>query len=164
MGKCFSGKQDRSLANGGTQSPWLMFWRRVRRLTLWQEPGAVVPALTENTSKTEPQKPLLHRHHHGPSELFCVAWWPPRNFPSPLNSTWTHSAFFHLGFRPSVVSTTRYLVWCYWQRHIIWLVLNLCISFKQRHGTSNNMRNIASVLLPWWTNSSSSTPSRNVEP
>lgn len=44
-----------------------------QRLMLWQEPGAVVPALTENTSISIPQKPSLRRHHDGPNELFCVA-------------------------------------------------------------------------------------------
>lgn len=48
----FSGRQDGSLTNCGTEPMWLLFWsgEGFQKLTLsWQEPGVIVPTFTQNT-------------------------------------------------------------------------------------------------------------------
>lgn len=85
-----------------------------------------------------------------------------RNFPSPLNLTWMH--WFYLGFNPSVILTTKNMVWCYWY--------HLFIFFKPTNQKKKKMHTELQVQwikldllwLQWWMKDSEArlpTPPRS---
>lgn len=144
----FPSRQDGSLTNCGTESHVVNdLNRRVQKVNVTVvRTRSCCAYFHRKYFKITTNKILTKKQDEWSNELLCFTMTCFRNFSSPLNSAWTNSSFT---LALTLQLTTKNMVWCYWCRHIILVVSNLFIFFKQkkkRLRTLNKISKIGSAL------------------